>query len=305
MNTKSLITGTFIDDITYDIPSSNWSEAEWQKELDYMCDFGIDTLIFIRGGFMGKTIYPSKYFGTENTYDFLGFILTEAEKRDMKVFLGLYITDIDWDKGNYKGEIAKNAHFLDEVLSLYGNKKSLYGFYIPHETCDGVLHIADLMAGLGALCKEKAPDKKVLISPFFRSKVIEPKRFFTPQKHYDVWNKIFKKCGKYIDFCAPQDGTCTENEMASYYRKEKLLCERHGITLWVNAETFERDVRTMYYPIPFATLKDRLIKHGEYAEKIITFEFSHFLSPQSIYPSARNLNARYTEYFLKEENKND
>ena len=37
----------------------------------------------------------------------------------------------------------------------------------------------------------------------------------------------------------------------------------------------------------------------EYAEKVITFEFSHFLSPQSIYPSARNLNRLYRRYYKK------
>ena len=37
----------------------------------------------------------------------------------------------------------------------------------------------------------------------------------------------------------------------------------------------------------------------EYAEKIITFEFSHFLSPQSIYPSARNLNRLYKDFYKR------
>ena len=36
----------------------------------------------------------------------------------------------------------------------------------------------------------------------------------------------------------------------------------------------------------------------EYASKIITFEFSHFLSPQSSYTSAHHLFDRYCEYFL-------
>ncbi|GGM29394.1 hypothetical protein GCM10007977_033360 [Dactylosporangium sucinum] len=30
--------------------------------------------------------------------------------------------------------------------------------------------------------------------------------------------------------------------------------------------------------------------------KVITFEFSHFLSPNSVWPAARNLYDRYTEY---------
>ena len=31
-------------------------------------------------------------------------------------------------------------------------------------------------------------------------------------------------------------------------------------------------------------------------EKLITFEFSHFMSPNSMWPSARSLYKRYKEY---------
>ena len=85
---KGPITGTFIDEITYDIPSSNWTRRQWKRDLDNMKRVGIDTLIFIRGGFYGKTIYPSSYFHTESTEDFAGFILEEAAKRKMKVYMG-------------------------------------------------------------------------------------------------------------------------------------------------------------------------------------------------------------------------
>lgn len=53
------ITGTFIDEITYDIPSSNWSFKQWADDLDNMKAVGMDTLVFIRGGFEERTIFPS------------------------------------------------------------------------------------------------------------------------------------------------------------------------------------------------------------------------------------------------------
>ena len=87
--------------------------------------------------------------------------------------------------------------------------------------------------------------------------------------------------------------------MRDYFIETKKLCDEFGIKHWVNTETFERDVRRMYYPIPFPLLRDKLQMHREYADKIITFEFSHFLSPQSIYPSARNLNRLYVDYYKK------
>jgi len=51
--------------------------------------------------------------------------------------------------------------------------------------------------------------------------------------------------------------------------------------------------------IDFYELQRKLNHHKAYADKIITFEFSHFLSPQSINLAAHNLNKLYTEEYLK------
>ncbi|MBO4366395.1 MAG: DUF5109 domain-containing protein, partial [Clostridia bacterium] len=67
--------------------------------------------------------------------------------------------------------------------------------------------------------------------------------------------------------------------------------------LWSNVETFERDVRRLYCPIPFDLLKAKIKAVDVIVDKLITFEFSHFLSPQSMYPSARNLNDLYKAYY--------
>ncbi len=292
------ITGTFIDEITYDIPSSNWTRKQWQDDLDNMQKIGIDTLIFIRGGFEGKSIYPSKFIGTTDADDFAGFIFEEAEKRNMKVFMGMYISNIDWNNGDYKGEIEKNKLFVNEILERYSDFSSFKGWYLPHENnCDS-LNICDVMKGLSALCKDKTPDKKVLISPFYKT-LITDKEPFTPEEHFEEWHRMFTKMGQDIDICAFQDGTSSLEEMDAFYGYTKQLCDEFDIEHWVNAETFERDVRCMYYPITFSLLKQRLEHHKKYAEKIITFEFSHFLSPQSIYPSAKNLNNLYKNYYLK------
>ena len=53
------ITGTFIDEITYDIPASNWTNEQWAQNLDHMKAVGLDTLVIMRGVFYDKSIYPS------------------------------------------------------------------------------------------------------------------------------------------------------------------------------------------------------------------------------------------------------
>ncbi len=291
------ITGTFIDEITYDIPSSNWTKRQWKRDLDNMKKVGIDTLIFIRGGFYGKTIYPSSYFHTENTDDFAGFIMEEAAKRRMKVYMGLHISDIDWGGGDAKGEIERNRHFIREVYERYNGIPSFSGWYIPQEASKNELNIPEVMKGLSYLCKEKDSAMPVLISPYFNTPVTGGD--FTVSQHAEEWHGIFSRCAEQIDACAFQDGSAPIETMREFFVKTRRLCDEFGMEHWVNTETFERDVRRMYYPIPFGLLKQKLDIHKEYAEKIITFEFSHFLSPQSIYPSARNLNRLYRRNYRK------
>ncbi|MBQ6183886.1 MAG: DUF4434 domain-containing protein [Clostridia bacterium] len=298
MKTNFPITGTFIDDVTYDIPCSNWTYEEWAKELDNMAEVGIDTLIFARAVFCGKCIYPSKIFPTlkDEDDDFAGFILREAAKRNMTVFVGGYISNLTWNNGDWKNEIAQNKKFIKEFVARYGDIPSFKGWYVPHEGYDRILNLKDTMGGLAALYKDSTPEKYVLVSPFFRSAVTSAEPF-TPERTAEEWDYIWEKCGKDIDFCAFQDGTAPLDELAAYVSAVKTVCDKHGIALWSNVETFERDVRRLYYPIPFDQLKRRIKAVEGIVEKLITFEFSHFLSPQSIYLSARNLNRLYREYY--------
>ena len=294
---KGPITGTFIDEVTCDMPSSNWSLEQWKSDLDHMRSVGIDTLIFIRGGFGDRTIFPSRVFHTENTSDFAGFMLAEAAKRNMDVLFGLYISNLTWNDGDAAGEIRKNKYFIDEVWKRYGDFPSFKGWYIPHETSSDEFHITDIMCGLSGLCKDKTPDKSVMISPFFKTDITYPGAAFTPRQHQEEWDHLFCKGGQDIDICAFQDGTVPVDQMDDYFSCTAEVCKKYHIRHWVNAETFERDARGLFYPISFPVLKQKLELHKKYAEKIITFEFSHYLSPQSIYMSARNLNHLYTAYY--------
>ena len=295
---KYPISATFIDEITYDIPASNWTDEQWCKDLDNMKEVGIDTLVVMRGVFYNKAIYPSKYFPTlkKPDEDFAGLMFNEAQKRGMNVYMGLYISNLAWNNGDTKGELEKNKLFVNEMLERYGDIPSFKGWYIPHETNTKILNIKEIMGGLAALCKDKTPDKRVLVSPFFNSSLFS-KEPFTPQRTAEEWDDIWEKAGKDIDDCAFQDGTSPLEDYEGYLKAMKGLCDKHNISLWANVETFERDVRRMYFPIPFDLMRKRIEIAEPYVDKMITFEFSHFLSPQSIFPSAQNLNNLYKRYY--------
>ena len=109
---KGPITGTYIDEVSVDIPSSNWSREQWKKDLDYMQEIGIDTVIFIRGGYQDKSVFPSKVLGTHYADDLAGLIFEETSKRNMNVFFGGYISNGDWNRGDYATEIKINKEFV-------------------------------------------------------------------------------------------------------------------------------------------------------------------------------------------------
>lgn len=289
------ISATFIDEITYDIPSNNYSFEEWKRDLDYMQEVGIDTLVFIRGGFLGRTIFPSKHFECYREDDLVEFILSEADRRLMKVFIGLYISNLTWNDGDWGEEVRQNSLFIGEVLEKYGHHPSFVGWYIPHEVATNVYNIEPLTKALASMCKERTPKKLTLLSPFFPGDATSVS--FTPERFFSEWDGIFSSFEGLIDICAYQDGSAPLSKAKEYFKAAKELCAKHHIRLWENAETFERDVRTLYFPIPFEQLRYKLDLLAPYVEGVITFEFSHFMSPQSIFPSAGRLYSLYKKHY--------
>ena len=76
------------------------------------------------------------------------------------------------------------------------------------------------------------------------------------------------------------------------------MADKYGIECWTNAESFDRDMPIKFLPIKFDKLRMKLEAAArQNYDKAITFEFAHFMSPQSAYLQAGHLYNRYKEYF--------
>jgi hypothetical protein len=73
------------------------------------------------------------------------------------------------------------------------------------------------------------------------------------------------------------------------------IARRHGLRLWANVESFDRDMPIKFPPADWRYLRLKMEEASKVAEKLVTFEFAHFLSPHSCYPAAHNLFRRYCE----------
>lgn len=305
------ITGTFLDEISHDIPHQNWGLKEWDLDFQHMKRIGIDTVIMIRSGYRKFITYPSEYLLKKGCYmpsvDLLDMYLQLAEKYGMKFYFGLYDSGRYWDTGDLSWEIEDNKYVIDEVWRKYGEKyKSFGGWYISGEISRATKGAIDAFHAMGKQCKEVSGGLPTFISPWIDGKkavmagggALTKAEAVSVQEHEREWDEIFDGIHDVVDACAFQDGHIDYDELVVFFSVNKKLADRYGMECWTNAETFDRDMPIHFLPIKFDKLRLKLeaAKRAGYA-KAITFEFSHFMSPQSSYLQAGHLYDRYCDYF--------
>ncbi|MFH0795374.1 MAG: DUF4434 domain-containing protein [bacterium] len=302
------ITGTFLDEITWDIPSQNWGRKEWRKEFDTMKAAGIDTVIIIRCGLRNMMAYPSQATGIKDVPDLAQLFLDEARRCRIKLFFGCYDSGtLNYQFDNWKTDWAINQKVLPEILNRYGDHPAFCGWYLAQESCVCTEGTLEIYARISNRMKELSPQWPVLISPYYPSSAYgNDTKEVRHKKFVGDWRRIFR-AARAIDICAFQDGSCNFNapgfptsELDDYVREVHEILREFKITMWNNVETFGRDLPIKFPPIDWRILKHKMAIADPYAVKHITFEFSHFLSPNSMWPSARMLYQRYREEILGE-----
>ncbi|WP_374164741.1 DUF4434 domain-containing protein [Arcticibacter sp. MXS-1] len=304
------ITGTFLDEISHDIPHQNWGKEEWDRDFGYMKSIGIDTVIMIRSGYRRFITYPSAYlekqFGCYRPpVDLVGLFLELAEKHGMKFYFGLYDSGHYWDTGNLDTEIDANRYVIDEVWQKYGQFKSFGGWYLSMEISRRTKGATEAFRTLGMQCKQVSGGLPTFISPWIDGKKavlaasagLSKEDVVSIEEHEKEWSEIFEGVSGAVDAVAFQDGHIDYHELDAFFEVNKKMADKYGLACWTNAETFDRDMPIKFLPIKFEKLRLKLEAAARAGyDKAITFEFSHFMSPQSAYLQAGHLYNRYKEY---------
>ncbi|MCW3092945.1 MAG: Tat pathway signal protein [Ferruginibacter sp.] len=304
------ITGTFIDEISHDIPHQNWGYAEWNNDFKYMKAVGINTVIMIRSGYRRFITYPSKYLQKQYgcyypPVDLVRLFLELADKHDMHFYFGLYDSGHYWDTNDMQHEIDANRYVIDEVWKEYGHYKSFKGWYLSMEVSRKTKGAVEAFRTLGLQCKQVSNGLPTLISPWIDGKKavmaassgLSKEQSISIIEHEKEWSEIFDGITGAVDAVAFQDGHIDYHELNDFFAVNKQMADKFGLQCWTNAESFDRDMPIKFLPIKFEKLRLKLeaARKAGY-DKAITFEFSHFMSPQSAYLQAGHLYNRYKDY---------
>ena len=182
------------------------------------------------------------------------------------------------------------------------HRAAFKGWYLSTEISRKTKGAIEAFSNLGKMCKEISQNLPVFISPWIDGKkavmaassTLTKEESVSLQEHESEWNEIFQGIHQNIDAVAFQDGHIDYHELEDFFSVNKKLATKYNLACWTNAESFDRDMPIKFLPIKFEKLKLKLEAARKAGfHKAITFEFSHFMSPQSSYIQAHHLYNRY------------
>lgn len=294
------LSGTFIDAIACDIPSNNWTPDVWEREFARYNEIGIDEAYIIRVGWQDSSCYKSEVMKTTlyNDTDMVQLLLDLGAKYNVGIYLGMFDTCKFWLLNDWENEIAVNLDLIDELMARYGDHPAFKGWYMSHE---GSMehHQTRIWKPLCNKIRSFDSVRPIMVSPRYAGAKYDPRCVIPPEVHAKHFDYILNEMEGLINIYAPMDGHVHFNQLESYMSVTAELMQKYGVDFWTNLETFDRDMPWRFPPIEWAKFRHKLEVAQKYVSKVISFEVPHFMSPDSIYPSAGCLYNTYKNYLQK------
>jgi hypothetical protein len=296
-----MITGTFLDEIGHDLPSANWGPEEWTRDFAAMKADGIDTVVIARGGFRDRAAFDSLVLRKRHPHlivgtDLAGLFLSLAERNGMDLWFGTYDPGDCPRSGSTQAELDVNREFADEVWERYGRSSAFRGWFIgqPVDAFDeGTIGLCE---GLSAHLRQLSA-LPVLISPHTHLAGLDDGGPITLHEHEKQWSQAFAHLKGCVDVVAFRDGGVPFAELPEFLSVNARLARQHQIGSWSNVESVDSDLVIRTLPIAWPKLRFKMeaaLAAG--VDKLLTFEYAHFLSPNSMFNSAHTLHKRYREW---------
>jgi len=237
-------------------------------------------------------------------------LLTECDKRNFDVFIGLSVEEYSWwaltcyYDDTYMNHCADtDVYMINEIYNQFNSHKSFIGWYFAFELFSNPIGWEKLWAkNMNKFIEavDKLEDNRpILLSPF-RQIILG-----NVTDEYLMWKNFFKHCNfRSIDIMCPQDsiGKLKDNEISfkkiyDYLDATKKATTEAGLHFWVNCELFITPDESIHL---YDASIDRIVKQiknaNRVAEKIVTFSASHYMLGQGTVDTLENRLKLYDDY---------
>ncbi len=263
-------------------------------------------------------LYPSSFVEASErpTTDLLEMILSLADQRGMKVYVGSLQTATDWSDGTEFNALRKhNKDVAAEIVQRYGWHTSLVGWYFTQEIWMnwvkyygalngntaagyyGTVQMANWIADMKAIDPGKLTTAAIVIKKDGTGAMPG----LTPAE-LQTWTASFLQTA-HLDILMPQDGIGAGagapgiDDLGNYFSAMKHAA---GTTtaLWSTIETFTADPNLSserFPPAPISRIQSQVNAVAPYVSGYVSWIFGNDMSPQATYypVQASELNRQY------------
>jgi len=290
-----MITGTFLDDISPDLPSLNFGPEEWTREFAAMKADGIDTVVLSRAGYRDRAVFDSKVLRTLHPHlivqdDMLALYLSLAGQNGMNFWVATYESGEHWENGQYQKEFDQNRRLADEMWERYGRSRAFRGWFVAQDVD------TRNEAAMRAFESYSNHVRQLSALPILLAPHLSCGSSLHPNYERET-DDVFARLAGLAQVLSFEDGDVSLADLPAWVSTNARLAKKHGFTTWSNLESFDRDVPTKFPPIAWPKLRYKMESAlSASVDKLITFEYSHFLSQHSLHNSAHALHKRYREW---------
>ena len=283
------------------------------QSLRAMKNLGADTVILAYAEAGGQFYFPSSvtFFdrelqrsaeGKNCPFDVYGTVLSEADRLDLKVFLGTgrsgytnFLMDFDkpdWPELN-RHMIAVGQQVCRDLVEKFDRHPSFVGWYLTHE-------MADLAKGsayydpMADYCRSLGAHRKVLVAPTGTPIITTELLKASKVDIFAYQDAVGAGYMPYQYTYVPENRIRKLQDLYSQYEKWH---KDSGKAMWAVVETWEMDGSAGYgnpYPADYRRVGRQLAAVAPHAEKISAYAWHGFLQhpeavAEKVIPKAQDL----------------
>ena len=194
------ISGTFLDGISCDIPSNNWTPDVWEREFARYQANGVDEAYIIRVGWNDSMMFDSKVMKCTlcPEMDMVQLFLDLGAKYNVKIYMGMFDTYRYWRLNDWSNEVAINIDLIHELNERYGNHPAWYGWYMSHEGSMG-FHQTQIWKPLCKEIKKFDKTRPIMVSPRYAGSKWSKEIPISPEVHAKHFDYILNDMEGLID----------------------------------------------------------------------------------------------------------